>query len=438
MNLFESQFWSWFDRIDGLIALDPWITSILVQLVVVALGFPVARLLASRLRPALVLSVRHRGLRSLRGLALALSRYAVAALWGLLLLSASIVADAGGRSHEVLTLTSSLLLAWPVIGVASRTVRNPAIARSLAAMAWLIAGLNVAGWLRPTLAALDRIVIPLGTLQISLLGMLRAGATLVLLLWVATLIGAVMEARFRAIKDISPSVQVLLSKVTRALLLTLAVVVALASVGIDLTAFAVFSGAVGVGVGFGLQKVVANLVSGLILLLDRSIKPGDVIAVADYYGRVDALGARYVSVITRDGVEYLIPNEELVTSRVENWSHSQNLLRIKVPVGIHYKADLRKAISLCIEAAIETERILKEPAPVCHLRGFGDSAVDLEIRFWINDPMNGRANVTSEMLLRVWDKFHEHGIEIPYPQRDVHLQVPSGFAPTPPKDPEAG
>ena len=183
-----------------------------------------------------------------------------------------------------------------------------------------------------------------------------------------------------------------------------------------------FSGAVGVGIGFGLQKVVANLISGVILLLDRSVKPGDVIAVGDSYGWIDSLGARYVSVITGDGIEHLIPNEELIANRVENWSYSNDRVRLRATVGISYHADLRRAIDLCLEAALAAPRVLDSPAPACLVTGFGDSSVDLEVRFWINDPVNGTANVRSAVLLGIWDRFHEHGIEIPFPQRDLHLK----------------
>ena len=177
-----------------------------------------------------------------------------------------------------------------------------------------------------------------------------------------------------------------------------------------------------------MQEIVANFISGIILLLDRSVKPGDTIAVAGYYGKIDSLGARYASVITRDGIEHLIPNEEFITTRVENWSYSNNLLRLKKVVGVHYKSDIHKAIELCLDAAAETDRILKDPKPVCLLREFNDSSVDLEIRFWINDPMNGRANVTSQLLLGIWDRFAENDIEIPYPQRDLHLRSPESLA----------
>ena len=215
--------------------------------------------------------------------------------------------------------------------------------------------------------------------------------------------------------------QVLTAKLAKVVLLTLAVVVALNAVGIDLTAFAVFSGAIGVGVGFGLQKVVSNLISGVILLLDRSIKPGDVIEIAGTYGWITRLNARFVSVSTRDGIEHLIPNEDLITQRVTNWSYSDDRVRLHVAVGIGYLCDVREAMRLCVEAAKAVKRVLETPAPICLLKAFGDSSIDLELRFWIRDPRNGTANIRSEVMLGIWDSFREHGIEFPYPQRDIHL-----------------
>jgi small-conductance mechanosensitive channel len=220
---------------------------------------------------------------------------------------------------------------------------------------------------------------------------------------------------------LTPSMRVLVTKLANIALLTVAGLVALGAIGIDLTALTVLTGALGLGVGFGLQKAVANFVSGLSMLLDRSIRPGDVISVGQTFGWVRTMGGRYVAVQTRDGLEYLIPNEDLITKEVVNWSNSDNQIRIRAPIGVSYKADIHKARQLCVEAACATNRVLKEPAPLCHLVGFGDSAVDLELRFWINDPRAGLANVKSDVLLKVWDKFKAEGIEIPYPQRDVHL-----------------
>jgi small-conductance mechanosensitive channel len=214
---------------------------------------------------------------------------------------------------------------------------------------------------------------------------------------------------------------VLLAKLAKIFLVTVAVLAAVTSVGINWAALAVFGGAVGVGIGFGLQKVVSNLISGVILLLDRSIKPGDVIEVGETYGWINKLAARYTSVITRDGREHLVPNEDMITMPVINWTYSSTKVRRHIPVGVSYKADLRKAMDLMIAAALETPRVLDDPDPKCLIKGFGDSAVNLELRLWIADPQNGVANVASDVMLKIWDKFHEHGIEIPYPQRDLHL-----------------
>ena len=235
-------------------------------------------------------------------------------------------------------------------------------------------------------------------------------------------ISNVLERRIGRAASLTPSVQVLVAKLTKIVMVTLAFLIAINSLGIDLTALTVFGGALGIGIGLGLQKVASNLVSGLTLLMDKSIKPNDVIAVGDTYGWIVSLGGRYAAVRTRDGIEHLIPNEELITQRVENWTHSDKTVRLKIPVGISYRSDVRLAMRLCIEAAGAVERVLAVPEPRCLLRGFGDSSVDLEIRIWIDDPEAGRANVMSEVLLGVWDRFHEHGIEIPFPQRDLHLK----------------
>ncbi len=234
--------------------------------------------------------------------------------------------------------------------------------------------------------------------------------------------------------DLTPSVQVLLINLSRIILFIVAIVAGISSVGIDLTAFAVFTGALGVGIGFGLQKVVGNFVSRIIILLDKSVKPGDVVAIGNNYGRISSLGARYVSVVTPDAHEYLIPNEDFITTQVVNWSYSDQNIRLSADVGVHYRSDVHRAIEICLEAAGEVDRILKDPPPKCFLNAFGESSVDLLVSYWINDPMNGTINVRSALLLNIWDKFHAEGIEIPYPQRDLYIKEmpPDGIdAPNP-------
>jgi small-conductance mechanosensitive channel len=335
-----------------------------------------------------------------------------------------------GMEHraDLLRLAESLVLAWVLIRLSSMLVRDERLARAVAGVAWIIAALNIAGLIAPVVGLLDAMAVPVGNYRLSVLLLLKGAITLAVLIWLANLLARLTEQRLRVFSPLTPVMQVLAAKLVRLGLITLAVVLALGSIGIDLTAFAVFSGAVGVGVGFGLQKVVSNLVSGVILLLDRSIKPGDVIEIDGTYGSVVALNARYVSVQTRDGKEYLVPNEDLITQRVTNWSYSNDLIRQHVKIGISYSADPHRAIELALEATRSVPRLLSDPQPVCLLVGFGDSSVDLELRFWISDPVNGTTNVRSAVMLNIWDLFHADGIEIPYPQRDLTLRNPEALA----------
>ena len=348
-------------------------------------------------------------------------------IWLILQVLVLVLADAMNWSDRLLDVTVSLLTAWVVIRVVSQLIREPIWASLFACAAWMVAALSIVDLLEPVVNLLDAASVTVGEVRISALIVIKGVATLILLLWLASITSRLLEQRVQSLPNLTPSIQVLIGKMIKIVFVAVAILVAINSVGIDLTALAVFSGAVGVGLGFGLQKVVSNFVSGIILLLDRSVKPGDTIAVDGYYGRIDSLGARYASVITRDGVEHLIPNEEFITTRVENWSFSNELVRLRKTVGVHYKSDIHKAIELCLDAAANTDRILKDPKPACLLSNFGDSSVDLEIRFWIRDPMNGRANVTSDLLLGIWDRFAENRIEIPYPQRDLHLRSPGAF-----------
>jgi small-conductance mechanosensitive channel len=285
-----------------------------------------------------------------------------------------------------------------------------------------VAALGITGLLGHVIRGMDAIAITLGSTRISMWMVVSGTGALVLFVGVALVLSNLVERRIEASTELSPSFRVLFAKLVRIVLLVVALLIGLNAVGVDLTALTVFSGAVGLGLGFGLQKVISNFISGIILLADRSIKPGDVIVVGDTYGWVQSLSTRYVSLVTRDGKEHLIPNETLITERVENWSHSNNYVRLRIPVGISYRNDLRLAMRLMTEAATESPRVLAEPPPNCLLTAFGNSSVDLELRVWIDNPADGVGGVKSDVLLRVWDKFHEGGIEIPYPQVDVHLK----------------
>lgn len=327
---------------------------------------------------------------------------------------------------SIVHIAENLLSAWIVIRFASAFIHYPSLARWLAIGVWFIAALNIFGLLDAVTNELDQIGLTLGTTRISILTIAKGLIAFALVFWLASVLSGLTERRIQTIHHLTPSLRVLLSKIVRVLFIILAFLIGLNTIGIDLTSLAVFSGALGVGIGFGLQKVVSNFISGIILLLDRSIKPGDIIAIDQTYGWVNRLSARHVSVITRDGKEHLIPNELLITERVENWSYSDRNVRLRLPVRISYDNDPRLALKLMMEAAEITPRVLKSPKPNALVAGFGESSIELELRAWIDDPANGIRNVCSDILLNIWDKFKEHNIEIPYPQRDIHIKNAPG------------
>ena len=399
--------------------------STIGQMIVVIAAFLGARSIAPRAQAILERVTQGRRYEvQLRRISGALAPLASPIAWLALLWLSVLMALQAELAHPVITIVVNLLTAWVAIRLSASLVRDPVWSRFLTLVVWTIAALNILGLLDPAMAMLDKAAVTLGGLRISALTVVEAMLSLAVLLWLATAASRLLERRITSLPNLTPSLQVLIAKLLKISLVAIAIVVALRTVGIDLTAFAVFTGAVGVGIGFGLQKAVSNFISGLTILIDKSIKPGDVISLGDTYGWVSALGARYVSVVTRDATEYLIPNDELITQRVVNWSYSKAEVRLKLPVAISYGADVRQAIELCQGAAGEAPRVLKEPKPVCLLKGFGDNGINLELRIWINDPKNGVSNVKSDVYLRIWDGFHTQGIEMPFPQRDLHLKGP--------------
>ena len=318
------------------------------------------------------------------------------------------------RSY-LLGVASSLATAWVVIALVAGLIRNPFVYRLVAVSAWAIAALSILGLLQPTMAALDSVGIVVGGLRVTLLLAIKTSVLLLLTLWAANAAGDFIEKRVQSQADLTPSIQVLIGKLIRLFLITFAILIALSTVGIDFSALAFFSGAVGVGIGFGLQKIVSNLVSGIILLADKSIKPGDVISVGDHFGRVGNMGARYTSVDTRDGREYLIPNEDFITQRVANWTYSSDLVRLFVKFNTTYDSDPRKAQAAAVDAALSVERVLRKPAPACMLSEFGTISIEFELWFWIKDPAAGVVNVKSDVLLALWDTLAAQGVNIPKP-----------------------
>ena len=320
-------------------------------------------------------------------------------------------------------VAANLLAAWLVIRIAADLVPYPALARMIAVAAWTLTALNIVDLLGPAIQLLDSAGIQAGSLRISLLTVIKAALSLAVLLWLSMLVSGLFERRITRLPDLTPTARVLLGKILKLTLVTLAVVISLTSVGVDMSAFAVFTGAIGVGIGFGLQKTVSNLFSGIILLLDKSIKPGDVIQVGKTYGWVSSLGARYVAVETRDGMEYLIPNEDIITQQVLNWTHQHELVRLKVPMRAPLDADPHQVLALMKEAARRSARVLVQPPPNAVVMGFGESAIELELRFWIRDAKNGVHNIQSEILLAVWNLFRENGIDMPHAKRDIYLKM---------------
>lgn len=279
---------------------------------------------------------------------------------------------------------------------------------------------------------LDQIALDIGGLHVSLWDILVVLVVLSMAIVVAWATTKFAHRVLRRIARLDAAQQVLAEKLITIAVWVLVFLVGIDVLGIDLTALAVFSGALGLAVGFGLQKTLGNLIAGIILLMDRSIKPGDVISVTDQaggesFGQIRKIGIRAISVVTRDKTEYLIPNENLMINQVVNWSYSSRDVRVKLPVGVSYGADMDLVEKLLAEAAGETARVLKKPQPKVLMTEFADSSVNFEIRFWIRDPENGVSNVQADVLRRVWDKFKSHDIEIPFPQRDINLRNNAQF-----------
>ena len=337
--------------------------------------------------------------------------------------AASVVLRQFEAGFAVLNIAQTLIIAWVCIRLAAAVILDRFLAKVITLVALAVAVFHITGLWQPIMGLLEGIGFTLGGVHLTILSVVKAIVVIFILLRFGNWVADQFEHRIRGMESLTPSAHVLISKTIKISVVGLVVVIGLTSIGIDLSAFAVFSGAIGVGIGFGLQKVVANFISGIILLVDKSIKPGDVIEIGDVYGWVSDFKGRYASVVTRDGKEFLIPNEDMITQQVINWSYSFSKIRVKIPVGISYNDDVHQARQLMLDSVEGIDRVLSDPKPACLLKGFGDNSVDLELRFWIQDPQNGLANIRSIVMLKIWDLFKANDIEIPFPQRDVHLDT---------------
>jgi len=352
--------------------------------------------------------------------------------------------------YGVLALGAAVALrvqAWPplaiwtlgIVAAAASAMLAHSIARGLGIsrwLAWLLAAFtfaallaDAAGGLAPLTAALDRTGFSLGARRITLLALVQIAIGLLLLYAVVRLAIRLTGRLIGRSRGLDPTQQLLSQKLAAIVIIVIAFFIGIDLAGIDLTALAVFSGALGLAVGFGLQKTVGNLFAGIILLMDRSIKPGDVISVGESlgsagesFGSVNKIGVRAVSIVTRDGKEYLIPNELLMTQEVVNWSYSTKDVRISIPVSVAYDCDVGLAHNLMLEAANASPRVLDAPKPAVWMTAFAESAIDHEIRVWISDPEAGLGSVRSEILNRVLELFRANNISVPYPQRDVRVK----------------
>lgn len=322
------------------------------------------------------------------------------------------------RSY-LIGVAATLAVVWVGIAFAARLVRNRFLRRVVTWSLWIYATLYLLNVADEVGVFLDTVALEIGEFRLSVLTLITALVVIGFLVMVARVASQATASTIRKNDDISPSMQVLAVKGIQLAMYGFAFYFGVKAIGIDLTGLAVLSGAIGVGLGFGLQKVVSNLVSGVIILLDKSIKPGDVISLGETFGWIQTLGARYASVVTRDGKEYLIPNEDLITGQVVNWSHSNEFVRLDIYFGTAYGDDPHVVRKLAIAAAAGVDRVLASRPTVCHIVGFGDSSVDYILRFWIRDPTGGLTNIRGNVYLALWDTFKENGISIPFPQREV-------------------
>ncbi len=329
---------------------------------------------------------------------------------------------AGVQATALTLIAGYLLVAWLIIQFITWFLPENIWVKFISLVIWVVAVLNILGIYQTVIDFLEEIELNLGEFQFSLILLVQGLIFFIIIFWIAGWLETFYRKRLQLSKNLTPSVRILLQKVGRITLFTVAFLIGLSSIGIDLTAFAFIGGAVGVGLGFGLQKIVSNFISGIIIILDKSIKPGDIVETDDVFGRVSSLNTRFVSVVTLSGKEYLIPNEDFITSQVINWSYSDDLVRLDSAVGVGYDSDLKLVRKLIIKAMEDKERILKKPEPVCLLKNFGDNTVDFEFRFWIQDPEAGVDNIRSEVLLDIWDLLQKNDVNIAFPQRDLHLK----------------
>lgn len=355
-----------------------------------------------------------------------------------------LIAALGGVLHAIkapsqlidlaITLAGLMLIIRVAVYVVRLSLgnRTKGWGNTITMLVWGVLALHVLGWFEPLVQALDSVGISTTRSRITLWSVLKilftVGAFILIAVWIARWI----ERRLMAMQGLALSMRIGIAKFSQTFLIALSILLGLNATGLDLTTLNVLTGAIGVGLGFGLQAIVANFISGFVLLMDRSIKPGDVISFTgttgtstEGFGWVQELRGRYVVVRDRDGVETLVPNQSLIINPVINWSYTDPRVRLKLPVRVSYRNDPEHALRLLLKAAEDQKRILRDPGPVSRMMGFNDYGFDLELRFWISDPQEGVNNVRSDVNRAIWRLFKENDITIPVAQREVVLEMKS-------------
>ena len=392
-----------------------------------AFGPRLRRFVQNQLSPRAPSGVLRRFMNALAHIAAPLALYVILQITVLLF-------GAIGHSSSLIEAGVSLLTAWMVIRLVTLIIRSPFWSRLAFYTVWPLAALDAFGLLDDVVAQLGAFSIPIGTNEdgsvqtFSALDFVRTIIIFGVLFWGASLINRFVKARIDGIDELTISFKALLTKILDVLIPIVALIAALQIVGFPFGALAIFGGAVGLGVGLGMQRTVSNFFAGFTLIADKSIKPGDTIEVGDTYGWVTQMNARYVSIRTRDGTAHLVPNDVFINEGVTNWSHSDRVVRLHAPFGVDYSTiDLRSLAKRAEETALTVDRVLKNPAPRCNLMAFGDNAIEFDLRFWINDPASGTNNVRSDVFMAIWEMLHDMEIAVPFQQHDIHIKsFPAG------------
>lgn len=410
--------------------------GVIGELAIIMLGLALALVIARAVRNRRIADARaagrvaELGRRSVRRLTFPLAGIA-------LLLLGRGLAHLSGLPTQLFASAIALLAAMALIRMAVfalRTVFAPSgwlasFERGFAAIVWVLFALHVLGILPDVVAWMESVEFSVGAQKLSVWLVLQGAVTVLITVLAALWLSGLLETRLMASKELNASLKAVFSRLAKAMLLLLAVLIALPMVGIDLTTLSVFGGALGVGLGFGMQKIASNYVSGFIILLDRSIQIGNMITVDRFRGEVLQINTRYSVLRSLTGVESIVPNEMLIASVVENETYTNPRVRLSMPVQISYQSDLELAMRIMTDSARAQPRVLAEPQPQAFVSGFADSGINLELGLWIADPQEGTLGVRSAINLMIWREFKRQGVEIPYPQREIRLLGAPGAAP---------